>query len=405
MTKISFDKYINYLIIGYAFVLPTTIAGIVFLDHLIILSFILRWKFAGVLPELKQSKIILALGALIAFSLVAVLWSSDKIFALSYIQKYYHFLAIPIIYLVFNPKYIQHVFTSFLLGMLLSEILSYGIYFELIHFNNVLPDDPSPFMNHSEYSIYLSFAAMILLNRIFFTEHNRFKLFYFLYFLTTTSNLFINGGRTGQFIFIASIFVILILNFKNKAVAILSAVLLSTAILTTAYNVSPVFQQRGDYAYRDITETLVDGNYHQSFGKRVSLWIMGTHVFKDNFLLGTGIGDEKTGMQQYADKYNITLYQGLPDHGYIDYHNMYIQYAVQLGIPGLIIICYLVYSLFMLKFNSAIYRNLNIAFATSILIAATVGNMLHTIFPMVYFAFFVAILSAISRYENKINAD
>ena len=128
---------------------------------------------------------------------------------------------------------------------------------------------------------------------------------------------------------------------------------------------------------------------------------MGANVFRNNLLLGTGIGDEKTGMQKYAAKYNITRYQGLPDKGHVDYHSMYIQHAVQLGIPGLILIIYLVYSIFTIKFKSHFYRNINIAFATSILISSIVGNLLHTLFPMVFFAFFVAILSAISNSKCK----
>ncbi|MCK5029733.1 MAG: O-antigen ligase family protein [Bacteroidales bacterium] len=242
---------------------------------------------------------------------------------------------------------------------------------------------------------------MILLNRMFFTKHNKFKLFYFLYFLTTTSNLFLNGGRTGQIIFIATLLVVLYLNFQNKIKGIMVAILLATSIVTIAYNVSPVFKVRVVQAYNDITNTLINKDYSQSFGIRVSLWIMGSHVFRDNPLLGTGIGDEKTGMQKYTHKYNISRYQNLPNKGHIDYHNLYVQHAVQLGIPGLVLMLTLIYSLFTIKFQSNLYRNIHIAFAIAILISSTVSNFLHTLFPMVFFGFFVAILSAISKSEHQ----
>ena len=225
------------------------------------------------------------------------------------------------------------------------------------------------------------------------------KLFYFLYFLTTTSNLFLNGGRTGQIIFIISVFVTLYLNVHNKVKGGMIATLLVIGIVSTAYTVSPVFKARGQLAYNDITNTIIKDDYSQSFGIRVSLWKMGINVFKDNFLIGTGIGDEKTGMQQYANKYKISRYQNLPDNGFIDYHSMYIHHAVQLGILGLIAILYLVYSLFIIKFKSVFYRNINTVFATAILISSTVSNLLHTIFPMVFFAFFTALLISISKSE------
>lgn len=404
MKKIYFDKYINYLIVGYAFTLPTTISGIVFFSHLIILSFFIKAIISHkdfMFSDLKKSTVILVITTFIILSFISIIWSSDKIFALVYLKKYYHFLVIPIIYLSLNPKYLKHIFTGFLLGMLLSEILSYGIFFEIIHFDNVRPNNPSPFMNHSDYSLYLSLSSMILLNRIFFTNKNTYKIFYFLYFLTTVSNLFLNGGRTGQFIFIASLFIVLMLNIKHKLMAGTIAATLAIAIISIAYNTSPVFKERGAAAYHDITSTLFDKNYSQSFGIRVSLWIMGLNVFKDNILLGTGIGDEKTGMQKYAKKYNISRYQNLQDSGYIDYHSMYVQHAVQLGIIGLILIFYLVYSIFMLKFRSPLYRNINIAFATSVLIYSLVGNIIGTIFPLSFFVFFAAILTATSRIETS----
>jgi len=404
MKDLTFDKYFNYLIIAYAFVLPITIAGIVLFEHLIIFSFLIGYfkgKISVDFSELKNSKTIVVLGLFLLLSLVSVIWSDDKTFALLYLTKYYHFLLIPIIYLAFNTKYIKPVFTSFLLGMLLSEIFSYLIFFEIIQYNNIPANDPSPFMNHSDYSIYLAFTAMILLNRIFFTEENKYKLFYFLYFLTTTSNLFINGGRTGQIVFIFSIFVILYLNFHNKVKGGLIATFLIIGIISTAYTVSPVFKQRGELAYNDITNTLSKDDYSQSFGQRVSLWIMGMNVFKDNLLLGTGIGDENPSMKKYAGKHKLHIYEDLADNAIIDYHSLYIHHAVQLGIAGLIMMLYLVYSLFIIKFKSDLYKNINIAFATAILISSIVSNLLHTIFPMVFFGFFVAILSAISRSETK----
>ena len=395
----SFDKFINYLIIGFAFSLPTTIVGIVFFQHMMILAFLFRGNFSSAFQELKQSKVMLALFLFLLLSLISVLWSEDKTFALLYVKKYYHFLTIPIMYIYFNPKYIKHAFNGFLLGMLLSEIFSYGIFFEIIQYNNVSPHDPSPFMNHSDYSMFLAFTAMILLNRIFFTHHKWHKVFYVLYFLTTTSNLFLNGGRTGQFIFVAALFVILFLNIKDKMKAGVIATILSLAILTLAYNTSPVFNARGTQAYNDITQTFADSNYNDSFGIRVSLWIIGANVFKEHLLLGTGIGDEATGMQRYVEKYNIEKYKNYK--GFMDYHSMYIQYAAQLGIPGLALVIFLMYTIFTIKFKYPLFRNICLAFATTIFIYSIVGNILHTIAPMTFFAFFVGLLTAISRHEQK----
>ena len=395
--NISFEKFINYLMIGYSFVLPISIVGITFFTHMIILSFLVKGNFKELFLEAKKSKVIIAFFLLIALSLVAVIWSSDKIFALLYIKKYYHFLIIPIIYLTLNPKYINHIFNAFLSGIFISQIFSFGIFFEIIQYNNVLPSDPSPFMNHSDYSLYLAFASMILLNRLFFTSENKYKVFYILYFITTVSNLFIVGGRTGQIIFVAALFVVLFLNIKNKIKAITIATVLSITIVGLAYNISPVFKVKGGAAYDDITSTIADNNYSQSFGIRVSMWIIGANIFKDNPILGTGIGDENTGLNKYANEYNIKRYMDYK--GFMDYHSMYVHHAVQLGILGLLLMFYLMYSIFTIKYKFPRYRNISMAFATSIFTYSIVGNVLHTIMPMAFLAFFVAVFIAISRSE------
>ena len=397
--NISFDKFINYLIIGYAFSLPTTIVGIVFFQHMLILAFLFRGDFSSAYQELKKSKVMVVLFLFIFFSLLSVLWSEDKTFALLYVKKYYHFLSIPIMYLYFNPKYIKHVFYSFLLAMLLSQVFSYGIFFEIMQYNNVLPSDPSPFMNHSDYSMFLAFTAVYLLNKIFFTHHKWHRVFYILFFITTTSNLFLNSGRTGQFIFVAALFVILFLNIKHKLKAGVIAIILAVGITTIAYNTSPVFQSRGTQAYNDITQTFVDNNYTDSFGIRVSLWIIGANVFSDNLLLGTGINKDASYIKHYAEKYNIERYKN--HSGFMDYHSMYVQHAAQLGIVGLTLVIFLMYSIFTIKFKYPLFRNICLAFATTIFIYSIVGNVLHTIMPMTFFAFFVGLLTTISKHEYK----
>lgn len=395
----SFDKFINYLIIGYAFTIPTTIAGIVFFQHMLILAFLFRGNFASAYQELKQSKIMIALFLFILLSLISVLWSEDKMYALLYVKKYYHFLSIPIVYVYFNPKYIKPVFYSFLLGMVLSEIISYGVFFEIINLDTMLSNTPNPFMNYSDYSMFLAFTAVYLLNKIFFTHNNRHKVLYVLLFIATTSNLFITNGRTGQFIFVAALFLILFLNIKHKLKAGVIAIILSVGITTIAYNTSPVFKSRGTQAYNDITQTFINENYTDSFGIRVSLWIIGADVFSDNLLLGTGINKDALYIKRYAEKHNIENYKN--HSGFMDYHNMYVQHAAQLGILGLVLVIFLMYSIFTIKFKYPLFRNVCLAFSTTILIYSVVGNPLHTIIPMSFFAFFVGLLTAISKHEYK----
>jgi len=352
------------------------------------------------MQELLKSKFIIVLILFFLFSCLSLLWSSDIEFALSYLRKYWHFLVIPVIYTSLNRKYINYVFGAFLLGMLISEIVSYSIFFELIKYKDILPSNPSPFMNHSNYSLFLAMASMILLNRIMEVTEWKYRIVYSLYFMTTVSNLFLNGGRTGQIIFILALLSMFLIMLKSKLKGLLLSIILLGSILTLAYTYSPIFKHRSIQGLIDIKISLLEGNYDDSFGQRVSLWIMGGNTGMDNLPLGTGIGDEKNGTQQYVQKYNLKRYIGMSENGYIDYHNMYIQYFVQLGIIGLLLVSYLLYSLFIMKFSSIYYRNINIAFVICIFIFSTVSSMLHIMVAMTFFAFFAGTMSAISRIES-----
>ena len=399
MSSVDYNKYINYLIIFYALALPISKAGTVFSEILLILLWILQGNFKSKFYELKQSNFIIFFSAFILLGIIAILWSSDKLYAIAYIKKYWHYLVIPIIYTSLQKPYIKHVISAFLAGMLISEIFSYSIFFELIHYKDRLPSDPSPFMDHMNYSVYLAWTSIILLNRIFFEKFFQYKVFYFLYFLITTSSLFLNAGRSGQVLFLVSVFTLGLLNIKNKIKSLLIMFFLSGFVLSTAYIVSPNFNQRANALKSDIERMVYNDQYTGGLGQRVALWTMGTNVFFDNLAYGTGLGDEIEGAKNFANQYNFTIYKDIEEHGYIDYHNAYIQYGIQLGIVGLILFISIFYILLRTKFTSTIYRNLNISFTIIFGLYSMSLCTFHLMNPMVLFALFAALFSSISRLE------
>ena len=342
----------------------------------------------------------IVLGLFLLLSFLSIFWSSDTSFAVDYIRKYWHFLIIPIIYTSLDRSYIKHVFSAFLLGMFISEIVSYGIFFYFLSKEGVSPNDPSPFMDHTNYSIYLAFTVFILMHRILFEPLIKWKIMYGVFMLFSMSNMLVNGGRTGQVAFFVTLFIVAFLNIKNKLTAIFGSIVFVFIVFTSAYNLSPVFHDRINYAFHDIEKMIKDKDFTNSFSIRVSLWIIGTEQFLDNFLIGTGIGDEAVDIQKYVKKYNFIYYDNFQDN-YIDYHNAYVQYSVQLGIFGLILFILLFLNLLKLKFKSIIYRNLNITFISLYLLLSTVGLSLHIMASMTLFALFSGLFNAISRFETS----
>lgn len=403
--NLDYSKLINYFIVLYAFSIPIskslTTISIIFL----FLFWILQKDYKRKFDEIKNNYFILILLLFIVYSFVAILWSSDKIFALDYVRKYYHFLIIPIIFTSLNKEYLEKVFSAFLFSMLISEITSYGIFFEIWTKQGISPDNPSPFMNHSNYSIYLAFTIFILLYKVLYSKDKGLKLFYLMFLILSTSNLFLNGGRAGQFAFIIALFIFGFLNIKNRLKAFVSIFIVGIIILVTSYNISPVFKDRFNYFLHDINSMIHKDDYSNSFSLRVALWMTGLEASKENILFGTGIGDEIINAENGINRFNIPPIFGSSDTtNYIDYHSSFIQYLVQLGIVGLIIFILIFYFLVRIKIKNKVYSNLLYIFVVLYILQSTIGLTFHIQKSMIFFTLFTSIFLVISKYEKEVNS-
>jgi len=396
LKNLSIDSSINYLFVLYAFLVPISRAGISILTALLFILWLFSNDVRKKIAFLKTNRVILYLLAFVGFSLISLFWSENALSGLAYIRKYLYFLVIFVVATTIQKRFIEYAISAFLAGMLISEVISYSIFFELIEFKDVTPDDPTPFMNHLQYSMFLAFTALLLLNRFFYEEALRWKIFYFLYFLIVTSNLFINGGRTGQLAFVVSIFIVGFLNIKNKVLAFFSILALVTSILYIAFHTSPNFKKRLDESVMELQKITQANDFCSSFGHRVGMWIVASEIFLENPIVGVGVNKEIVEMKKrvkesHPDKMCITH---LPD-----YHNFYVQSAVHLGIIGLFLYLMIFYSILKLKITQKHYRNLVITFVSVYSISSFFETMFHEQFSMAFLALFMGIFIALSRIE------
>lgn len=400
LSKITLDDYINYIFLLYAFLLPLSRAGITILTALLFVLWLFTADFKKKITFLKSNKIAIYLFAFIALSLLSLVWSDNVSSGLYYIRKYWYYLTIFVIATSVHKKYIKYAITAFLSGMFISEMLSYGIFFELFTFKNVPSDNPTPFMNHLQYSMFLAFTSLLLLNRYFYEERLKYKILYLLYFLTVTTNLFINAGRTGQVAFFIALFVLGLLNIKRKLLSLFIMLTLSSSILFVSYQVSPVFKSRIDVGVKDIKGIYQNEDYSTSIGLRIGAWTVGSEIFMDNPLLGTGVTNDMNKMREYITNNHpeMQCVKIMPS-----YHNYYVHTAVRLGIIGLFLYLMIFYSILKLEAPVKENSNLKILFVVVYMISSLFENMFHEQFSEAFFAFFVGVFIAQSRFtkENK----
>lgn len=401
--KIDYTKYINYALIVYAFSFPISKAGTNLFEILAIVLWILEGNWKEKFALYKQNILSIAIALLIGFSLLSILWHGNAELTFKYVVKYRHLLIIFVFYSSFDKKYASYILSAFLVSMFISELMSYAIFFELIHYKNISPSDPTPFMSHMTYSTLLAFTVNVLLVRFFYEKDLKYKFFYIFFFLTATINLFINGGKTGQIIFIVLILVTVFASVKHKLKAF--AISMSTLFIAffLAYNYSPNFHNRANQLYSGVTNMVNDNNFNGPGGYRTGLSIIGINTYLQNPILGTGIAYNIKNPET-----NITnkMLKIINVQRFADYHSAFITISVQLGIVGLIISLLILYSLLTFKIQNKEYKLLSLLFAISFIMFSFTHNTLHTMNPMVFFALFGGFFNSLTttktiQHNNK----
>lgn len=393
ITSLSIPNLITYLSVVYAFILPLSRGLISMITALLLVLFLFDKNLKQRLLLILHNKVLISVIIFYLFTFSSLLWSDNIKEGLVYLRRYWYLLIMFVFTIYLKKEDIPKIISAFLLGMLISEILSYGIFFELWHMKHGTPSDPTPFMNHLQYSMFLAFTSLLLLNKSFFGTKNKFRIFYFIYFLMTTSSLFINGGRTGQFAFLISIFTVGFLNMKNKLLSIVSMLLLLGTILTVAYQFSPVFQVRISSTNSEIQKLLHHDKsmYHVSFGERLAAWEIGLDIFKDKPLIGTGVGSEMDALKEKIDFLNIKAFKIDTIYNIKHYHSNYVTYLVQLGIIGLILYLHIFYRILTLPIQNREINNLKYIFIIVFMTSSLFEQMFYAQFPLALFGFFTGI--------------
>ena len=390
--NLNYNIILNYLIVLYAFCIPLSKAGISLFGILLILFWLMERNFKDKINLIQKEKIIILIILFLTLSFFSILWSSDKIFALDYLKKYWHFLILPIIYTSLKKDNIKFVFNAFLFSMLISEIVSYGIFFELWTKDGISPTDPSPFVDHTSYSCFLAFTSFILIYKIVYSSNLTWRYFYIIYFLTALTNLFINGGRTGQVIFVIGILFIVLKFVKTQLRNTTVAFIFVSLLITLFYHYSPIFKNRLTHTYSDLSLMINEKNYTGSFSARIAMWKLGIQSFTYQPILGNGIGDEASNIIKEIEEKKLSYFISSNNiYYYVDFHNMFIQYLSQLGIFGIIIILLIFYYMFKIKINNSRLNDLKNLFVILYLLWSIVALTFHINTSLTFFILFLGL--------------
>ena len=404
LKNLNYEKIYFWVIALFVLTLPLSRAAVSFFSILLPLIWIIEGDFKRKFEIIKDTPTLKVFLLFIIFSLLSLIWTENISDAKRSIRLFSYFFAMYVIATSFKAYYTRKIIDFFLIGMFISEIIAYGIFFGFWSIKGVFPNNPSPFMHHIDYSIFLAFTSILLLYRIFSKTYSiKEKMIFSFFFLTVTGNLFLTFGRTGQVAFIAALFIMLILHFRFTIKAFLIGIITLTLILTTAYNTSHTFEKRIHQGISDI-QKLEQHNFSSSWGIRAAFYISTFNILKEHPIIGVGLGDFK---QETAKEINKPQYSYLTKYtkkfmSTNTPHNQYLLILLQTGIVGLFFFLLYIYYFIKLPIFDKEIKDLSLLFITIFLVGCMTNTVLTVQFTLVLFSVFSGIFISNQQTEEQL---
>ena len=398
------EKIYLYLTLGLTFSLPLSRAAVSFF----ILALGSLWLFEGDLKNklryIWQDKLLKSIIIFLIFTALSLLWSSDIKEAFHILRLYSYWLALFVIATTIKKEHTQKIITFFLIAMFISEVIAYGVFFEIWHFKSASPSNPSPFMFWIDYSVFLALTSILLFNRLLSKAYSlKEKIPLALFFISSSTNLFLGYGRTGQVALIVAIFVMVALNFKLNLKSFILSILILLSLYGMAYNLSHTFKTRVNSALSDIHK-MQNLDFNSSWGIRVVYWMLTYDTLKKHPLIGVGIGDYKENMAKLLKKntYPISAQTALfmkSSHT----HNEFLLVAMQTGLIGLFLMLNIIYKLIKMKIEDEEIKKLSTLFITIYFVSCMAEPLWLKQFTIVLFIVFIGIFTTHSLQHRQNN--
>ena len=387
----NLDKTYQFLIIALAFFLPLTVFGGNLIIVIICILWIISGEYKSKFNQIIKNKLMLASILFFCIHVFGLLWTDDLTWGLHIVHKMWYFIGLlPILYTLVKKEYIPYYLAAFLISILLTEVISFLIWFEVIEpFKNATLENPTPFMSHISFNPILAFSIYLVLHEVLINKKlSKVILFCYSFFsISMVISMFITGGRAGQVVFFAMIVILIFQVFnKQKVKAILTISIIVPTIFMTAYQSSYLFNQRVDEAISNVVMYSV--NKDTSVGQRLSFIINSYDVIKLNPILGVGTGDFPA---EYK-KINQLNTPNLPDA--TNPHNMYILVLMQIGFLGLVSMLSIFYYQIKLSFNSTnrLLKDVGLALPLLFLVMMLSDSYLLGHYTSLMFVFFSSFL-------------
>lgn len=266
--------------------------------------------------------------------LLGVFYSqADIAYALHQLSKYRELILLPIAVSIFSQAEVrQRAYYAFLIAIGVAVLVSFSMRLGWLPVYESPGEEYAPFRGRISYGFYLAFAIYLMLHHALRAEGMKKRLLWSGFAaLSAFDLLFLISGRTGHFVLVALIGLLLIQQRELVKKYWLVILLVLAALTSIVVLTSPAINSRsGDM------EIAMNKPEESSIGLRLIFWQTSLRIIADHPLLGAGTGSFAQESAKHAGDHP-SLVMDNP-------HNEYLLIASQLGLVGLLGFIWLFYT-------------------------------------------------------------
>ncbi|ADR34788.1 O-antigen polymerase [Sulfuricurvum kujiense DSM 16994] len=391
--------WMNNLIVVYMFFVPITAAVTSRIFIVILILFFLRGNIVHYAREVWKNRVVRAFSYFLMVYFIWLIGSDSLINGWHSISHVKNVLYLFVFLTVIDGRYINRIIGAFIVAMMVSEILSYSMFFGIIPWEFGIGDrffykafcvgDPSPFLHHIHYGVVLAFTVVLLAQKVLYAKEDiRLKAIMFFFTLTASANIFVTGGRTG---YIAFFPLLAFFFFYYHRKWILPALIGISIFAGAMYQSSDLLQNKVAQTVIEIEKLAQPtADFDSSLGQRVGFWIYSLEVIKDNFWFGVGTGDSMD------EVFKRVLPKDDEVKSIAHEHNQYISVMLQFGLIGLLAFLNIFYQIYKYRPKDESLRFIQLAITMAIAMGLTM-----TIFNLRVFLHLWILMLAVSMIDRK----
>jgi len=391
--------WMNNLIVVYMFFVPITAAVTSRIFIVILVLFFLRGNIVHYAKEAWKNSVVRAFSYLLMVYFIWLIGSESLIKGWHSISHVKNVLYLFVFLTVIDGRYINRILGAFIVAMMVSEILSYSMFFGIIpwefgiggrfFYKAFCVGDPSPFLHHIHYGVVLAFTVVLLAQKVLYAKEDiRLKAIMLFFTVTASANIFVTGGRTGYIAFFPLLAFFFFYYHRKWIVPALIGISIFAGVM---YQSSSLLQSKVAQTVTEIERiSQPSADYDSSLGQRVGFWMYSLEVIKDNFWFGVGTGDS---MDEVFER---VLPKDEEVKSIAHEHNQYISIMLQFGLIGLLAFLNVFYQIYKYRPKDENLRFVQLAITLAIAMGLTM-----TIFNLRVFLHLWILMLAVSMIDRE----